>query len=251
MKKINMENFLFHSIIPYNINRYNPDKILNRTFKKLSYILDLKGILPREDLKHHLFEKDYKELIPSESPNCNGDNKVSICEHLTLTCKKAGFDINNLRLPRGEVAFELFTKNYCSIILVPKILNDLPVTLPSKRMFGELQVEGAITDDYFVGIALPNIHRYYDLEYVLNYITYGEDAIDSLPPKQMANDLLKLSEEKFVLKYYQEVIAYENFLKEQNSCLKLYHTETGEAIRTTEEEVEFVRKIKKTYQKYL
>lgn len=61
--------------------------------------------------------------------------------------------------------------------------------------------------------------------------------------EEAREDLLKLSKEEFVRKYYKKIMLFEEVLKETDSSLKLYYID-GRPILTSEERIEQVAKIK-------
>lgn len=87
-------------------------------------------------------------------------------------------------------------------------------------MNGEIQIEDKILDNYFVGIALPNVNLNSSLEKAVE--------ASNMTLSTMIQNLVNFSEEEFVNKYYQDVILLERILQKTGSSLNFYHAETGE-----------------------
>lgn len=246
MDKLNMNDYLFHGISAYFYEGYSSK--LEEESEILRTILNTKFIASRKYLESILEsdKRDVLELTRSVRYYVK-DNSVSIYR----TRNSSTFDDFSLAYYSNSYwdnnpyfAYNTY-KNYPSIILNSKILTELPRIYSKWIMPGEIQIEDKISIDYFVGISLPCI----TLDSSLDKIIKNFDTVKPLDyfsyDNRMKEDLIHLSEEEFVLKYYQDVILFERVLQETKSNLKLYHTESGYLVKSSEQEIEFVSKIKK------
>lgn len=236
-KKLNIDDYLYHGINAYFYEGYNSK--IEEESEILRTILNNKFILSRIFLKD-ILEKDKWEILELKRTVEYYVKENSVSIYFTRNSRILDdFDRKYYLNPYWDnnhfFAYYSY-KDKPSIILDTKLLKDLPRIYSKWIMPGEIQIENKIPDNYFVGIALPNIN--------LNYLI--EKAIDDSDAtlRGIKEDLSVLSEEEFVRKYYQDVILFEKVLQETGSNLRLYHTETGEEIMSQSDEIKYIKELK-------
>jgi len=251
MESLNLDQYLFHGIESYKSSffyngRYVKEEEEARILKQ---ILNTGFLASRKLLKDILSEEEYKLLVMLSDMNWNGEKYVSIVP--TSYPQIGGIDsalddsICQLEDSRRKT-YNYYVTEHASLVLDAKLLRELPVNHnPGPKMAGEIQIEEKIPSDYFIGVTLPELTR---TDAFLNYLMTGDESIEIGYQSWYENaqvDILRLTEEEFVQKYYKKVILFEEVLKEANSNLKLYHTETGKPIMTSTERMEQIKKFKK------
>ncbi len=239
-----MDQYLFHGIFACSIER-DTSPVEAEIMKD---ILNFKIIASRKILKTLLSEEDYyKRIIRRPTGNWNGDTYVSISTHVNRLSLFPGHfsgKVNNECLS----SYKLYIQFKPAMILDSKLLKELPVCKePANNMPGEIQVKDKIAIDYFVGITLPYaspLDSFFDYIWKVSHLKNDYELIDYNSWYMDAKeDLLKLSEEEFINKYYKRVMLFEEVLKETGSSLKLYYID-GRPILTSEERIEQIAKIK-------
>jgi len=240
MSNINMKEYLFHAIKPYDLN--SNDKIKDET-KILINIITSGAIFSRRNLKKILPQDEWNKLCKGHRMNWNKLDWVSIASK-----KESTIDfIDNYTVDfamAGMHAFHEHIVKYPSIILNPTLLHDLTIADCWNEEIscqnGEIQVKDKIPYDYFVGIALPDIYNSSEIIEKSNsgyYNTY------------LYQKLKELDIDDFLNTYYKEVIPFEKALKSINSTLPIYHTETGKPILSCNQELEKLAEVKSMIKK--
>lgn len=249
MRKINLNQYFFHGMEPWD-NFFNHKKPKS-SIEILEKILNTGYIASRRLLKEILSEEEYKLLDMTRGMNWNKNDYVSIGP--TIHPEIEGIrsvleDYPNETEDWHGFAYNHYIKEYPSIILDSKLLKELEVNEDEgPRFIGEIQVRDRISSDYFVGVTLPkppeidSFLEYIDLVNSPNGGTFKAEY--KLWYEEAREDLLKLSKEEFVRKYYKKIMLFEEVLKETDSSLKLYYID-GRPILTSEERIEQVAKIK-------
>lgn len=240
MEKLNMDDYLFHGISAYYQEGYSSN--IEEESEILNSILKTKYIASRQYLEDILDDnkREKLELIRTVEYYVK-ENSVSIyfTRHTNVS-DYASFYTSSYWDNNLYFAYYSY-KNKPSIILNANLLEKNSRIYSKWIMSGEIQIKDKIPLQYFVGIALPNIK----LNYFLNRTKNSFD-IPTEFESQMKLDFMNLPVEEFVDTYYQEVILFERVLQETGIRLPLYHTETGERILSSSEEIEYVRGLKKT-----
>lgn len=242
MKKLNMDDYLFHGIKPYKWKHFEERE--QEEAEILRQILNDGFIGSRKYLREILSKEDYESLRKFKRTNWNGIDYVSITPYLSKILK----DYYWLDSTDDEIAYNDYIRKYPSIILDSKLLTELSRNLHCyNTQPGEIQIKDKIPVDYFVGIMIPYIDLNSRFDRILTSSYHSSDC--GLPSwyDTAKQDLLELTTEKFVNKYYQVVILFERVLQETNFHLNLYHTETGRPILSSSEEMKFVEKVKIKY----
>lgn len=223
MEKLNLNEYLFHGLEPWN-NFFNSRKT-KESIEILEAVLNTGFIASRRLLKEILSEEEYKLLDTARVLNWNKDDWVSIVP--TIYPEIEGIHSvledypGNSEVYQG-FAYNYYIKEYPSIILDSKLLKELEVNEDEgPRFIGEIQVRDRISSDYFVGVTLPkppeidSFLEYIDLvnspnggTFKAEYNSWYMDAKE---------DLLKLSKEEFVRKYYKKIMLFEEVLNEKEN----------------------------------
>lgn len=237
MANINMKEYLFHAIKPYELN--SNDKIKDE-IKNLINIITSGAIFSRRNLKKILSEDEWNKLCKGHRMNWNKLDWVSIASKKDSTINF----IDNYTVDfamAGMHAFHEHIVKYPSIILNPMLLQDLTIAdcwdEEISCQNGEIQVKDKIPCDYFVGIALPNV---YDSSEIIDKSTSEYSMY-----KYLYQKLKELNIEDFLNIYYEDAILFEKALKDINSTLPVYHIETGKAILPCNQELEKLTEVKR------
>lgn len=205
----------------------------------LDKILKYGEIVPRNRLSEKLTDEEYSALFFSK-PNYyfNGFDCVSLaCKHDTYN------DWNRKYVIQSDRAFPLYCAHNISIIISPKVVWDYNCYGPfriyrdreNKFMNGEMQVKGTITKDYFQGIS------YY--QNCTNSLI--EEMLKDNSNNIVKEDLLKLSENTFLGKYFEKQIMIEELLSKYSYNTEIFNIKTGEKLPSIEEEKEILYTLKK------
>ena len=136
---IDLNKYLYHAI-----GTYLPQK---QRVNRLKAIIDSGAILS-ENLQNDIFELSNSF---SQSPKCNGQSHISICQRESFVKEK-----------EVSESYKLFVNNGISIILDKDLCEDLEVENkfnPSdvwEWLDGEYRVKDKISSTYFKGIGIPN-----------------------------------------------------------------------------------------------
>lgn len=237
--KIDLDKYLYYGVKVHQEMYYEDRKPQEEAYR-VKKILETGFIASRKYLKEILTRSEYDIMKNFSCANWNGINNVSITatpkSKLIYDERDSGFMEND-----NALAYNHYIKKFPSIVLNPLLLKELHIRPePYNKHIGEIQIEDKIPSTYFVGIMIPNILS----ESFLEEIIITSDHLDGAL-KMVKNDLLELTEEEFVYKYYKDAILFENVLKETNSTLPLYHTETGLSILQSNDMLDVVNKVKK------
>ncbi len=241
MEKLKMDDYLFHSIRAHQ-EMYMEKRKPKEEAYLLKKTLEAGFIASRKYLREILTKNEYEFIERFTSMNWNGMNNVSIAyNHKSTLYGGSLSEVHSDVEDSPAFAYNHYVKKFPSIILNSILLQELSMRPePYKKHIGEIQIEDKIPMKYFVGIALPNIK----LNFFLNRVINCFDVLTDFENK-MKLDFMCTSVEEFIKNYYQEVILFEGVLQETGSNLKLYHTETGEEILSSSNEIEYVRDLKK------
>ena len=243
MEAIDIREYLFHAIRPYK-HKGVGDEETKAEIKILIDILTAGAIFSRRRLKEILTDERYNELVEGHRVNWNRLDWISLAAttDTTINFMDDGFIVPYSKMDDGIPAFDEHVKEYPSIILNPNLLNDLVIAdYYSDEYYGgqmcEVQVKDKITNDYFVGIALPNIYESFNL--MKDYISPSSNDY------YLYEELKHLDAEEFLNKYYKSAILFENALNNINCNLPIFHTESGNPILPYQQELEMITKVKK------
>lgn len=237
VKKLNMDDYLFHGISAYFYDGYSSK--IEEESEIFRTILNTKFIGSRKYLEK-ILENDKRErleLVRSVRYYVK-ENSVSIYFTRYSNIKDFSSYYSGSYWDNNPFFAYYAYKNKPSIILNAKLLENLPCIYSKWGMPGEIQIQDKIPIDYFVGIALSNINLNSSIDRAI------ESTDTTTKNTSWYLDLMHLSEEEFVNKYYQDVILFERVLKETGYSLKLYHTETGEEIMSQNDEIEHIKVLK-------
>lgn len=243
-----MDEYLF-----YGIKAHQEMYLESRKPKEEAYILkkilETGFIASRKYLKEILTKNEYEFMERFSVMNWNDMDNVSITSSIksNIIYGRSLLEMySDVEEDSTIFSYNHYIRKFPSIILNPLLLTELAMRLePYRKHIGEIQIADKIPMKYFIGIALPNIN----LNFFLNRVIDSFDILNVFENK-IKQDLIDISEEEFVQKYYQNVIIFENVLLEMGFNFKLYHTETGEEILSLNDEIEYVRNLKRKI-KYL
>lgn len=250
MEKLNLNQYLFHGIEPWD-SALAPGKSIS-SVEILKKILSTGYIASRRLLKEILLEEEYKALEAGRM-NWNQDAYVSI----TPTIRPEIEGIHSVLKDYPDepedwhgFAYNFYVKEFPAIVLDSILLKDLKVNHDKGfRFIGEIQIEDKILSDYFVGITLTKVPNFDLLFKYLSFLIPSNDSMTKVGYQtwyeKARKDLFQLTEEEFVQKYYKSVIQFEETLKVADSNLKLYDADTGFHIPSSEERMKEVEKFKK------
>lgn len=237
VEKIDIREYLFHAIIPYDYN--DADTLIEDEIKILTNIINTGGLLSRKKLKEILSEEEWYKLNQGHSVNWNKSDWISLAATTDNVIKfpDIGYIMPNHEMGGGIAAFNEFISKYPSIILNPNLVNELVLNDIYSDEYGggqagEVQVKDRISTDYFVGIALPNIYDSSDLmkEYILKDYYYEK--------------LKELSVDEFINKFYKEAILIEKALQDIGFELPIYHAKTGNRVLVNSKEKKIITNAK-------
>lgn len=238
-----MDEYLF-----YGIKAHQEMYLERRKPKEEAYILkkilETGFIASRKYLKEILSKNEYEFMEQFCVMNWNDMDNVSITSSLksNIIYGRSLLGIySDIEENSTTFSYNHYIRKFPSIILNPLLLTELSMRPePYRKHIGEVQIVDKIPMEYFVGIALPNIN-------LNSFLSRVIDSFDILNvfENEIKLDFIDISEEEFVQKYYQDVIIFENVLHEMGFNLKLYHTESGEEILSSNDEIEYIRDLKR------
>lgn len=163
---MNIENKLFHSIIPYG-HKYDKEKMLLMKLKSIFYY---KKILCREEIDKVFNYHNYCAI------NFNGRNYVSLCEFIKR-------EYNDFVISRGDDALGRYPLSNLTIVLNRNLLNENRLVTDNYHIPYEVQVEGNVDLKYMEAISIP--------------IEYEQEKIISLIRKNYINiPLIRIEKDK-------------------------------------------------------
>lgn len=197
MEKLNVNQYLYHGIQPWD-SFFNCQKP-TESIEILEKILNKGFLAPRKILKEILTDEEYKLLNIARGLNWNKDDYVSIVP--TLHPEIEGLhsvleDYSCLDEDAIGFSYNFYVKQFPSIVLDSRLLQELKVNEKGNRFIVEIQIEGKIPNDYFVAITFPKMPA---MNLFFQYIgSLGNRILRAQSCDEEIYDLFWLTEEEFI-----------------------------------------------------
>ncbi len=251
MERINLNQHLFHGLVPWKSYFYH-EKYIDSA-EVLQKILNTGLIASNKILKDILSDEEYTLLNMKRVMTWNKDDYVSIVPTIHPEIEgihSALEDFTYLQEDSKGLAYNFYVKGYPSIVLDSKLLKELEVNEDQGPcMIDEIQIKDRIPSNYFVGVTLPDVpdfDSFFEYMNLVNSTGNGQSQVKYKPwYDEASEDLFSLTEEEFVCKYYKPVMSFEDVLRKTHSNLKLYNVDTGIQIPSSLDKMREVEKVKK------
>ncbi len=235
-KKMDFSRMLFHGL-----HFGCSDEAEDLEQMVLDKILMYGEILPKERLREVLTEEEFwKVYMTKNTLNWNSDDCVSLAQQ-----EDTYNGLNSYAVCRNDYAFYIYCSKHTSLIISREILEDfnsecyginkLHKDRKNNFMNGEIQVKRSVPKGYFRGISY---YQCYHNSYIEKLIHEGKLNCEVI------NDLLKLTEDDWLKKYYSKQIMIEKLLEKYGYNMGIYDSQTGNQFPSIEEEKEIIRSLK-------